>query len=144
MTIAERKEAVLAKLSAIKNSQERFAYVIGCARQQPALDACFKTDVFRVEGCLAKLWFVPEFREGKCYFQADSDSAIVKGIASVLCDFYSGHTPEEIVGTDPGFFEKVGITQHLTPNRRNSLSKIWEKIRGFALSCAGSPERLAA
>jgi hypothetical protein len=26
----------------------------------------------------------------------------------------------------------MGITQHLTPNRRNSLGKIWQKMQGFA------------
>ena len=139
MTIAEKKETVLAQLTAIKNSQERFAHLIACGRQKPALEKEFKTETFRVEGCLAKLWFVSEFRDGRCYFRADSDSAIVKGIASVLCDFYSGHTPEEIVTIDPSFFEKVGITQHLTPNRRNSLSKVWEKIRGFAEAQINSP-----
>lgn len=132
MTIAEKKEAVLAQLAAIKNSQERFAHLIAHGRQQAPLEAAFKTDTFRVQGCLAKLWFVSDVRENRCYFRADSDSAIVKGVASVLCDFYSGHTPEEIVTIDPSFLEKVGITQHLTPNRRNSLSRIWEKIRGFA------------
>lgn len=144
MTIAEKKAAVLAKLSAIKNSQERFAHVIGEGRQAAPLEPPFKTEAFRVEGCLAKLWFVPKFRDGKCYFQTDSDSAIVKGIAAILCQFYSGQTPQEIIAHDPSFFEQVGITQHLTPNRRSSLSKIWEKIRGFALIHLPCDEKLAA
>ena len=132
MTIVEKREAVLGRLAAIKNSQERFAHLIAQGRQQPVLEENFRTEAHRVEGCLAKLWFVAEFRDGRCYFRADSDSAIVKGVASLLCSFYSGHLPEEIVVTDPSFLEKVGITQHLTPNRRNSLSRVWEKIRTFA------------
>jgi sulfur transfer protein SufE len=32
----------------------------------------------------------------------------------------------------PNFLEELGITQHLTPNRRNSLGKIWQKIQDFA------------
>jgi cysteine desulfuration protein SufE len=94
----------------------------------------FKTDAFRVEGCLAKVWFVPEFSGGRCQFRADSDSAIVKGIAVLLCDFYSGRTPEEIAQTSPAFLEELGITQHLTPNRRNSLGAIWRKMQDFARS----------
>ncbi|HUD84051.1 MAG TPA: SufE family protein, partial [Candidatus Saccharimonadales bacterium] len=83
-------------------------------------------------GCLVKIWFVPEFKQGRCHFKADSDSAIVKGIAVLLCDFYSGQTPEEIAQTQPAFLEKFGITQHLTPNRRNGLAKIWGGIEAFA------------
>jgi sulfur transfer protein SufE len=33
----------------------------------------------------------------------------------------------------------VGITQHLSPNRRNGLSRLWDKIRTFAVEQSGSP-----
>jgi cysteine desulfuration protein SufE len=79
------------------------------------------------------LWFIPEFKEGKCYFRVDADSHIVRGIAVVLAEFYSGHSPAEILQNDPGFLSTVGITQHLSPNRRNGLSRLWDKIRGFAV-----------
>jgi cysteine desulfuration protein SufE len=136
MTIAERQRQLVARLAALKSSQDRLAYLVKCGRQHPALDPACKTDAFRVDGCLAKVWFVAESIEGRCYFKTDSDSAIVKGIAAVLCDFYSGHTPEEIASTDPSFLEKFGINQHLTPNRRNSLAKIWGRIQAFAAGTA--------
>jgi cysteine desulfuration protein SufE len=78
---------------------------------------------------------VPEFKEGLCQFHSESDSAIVKGIASLLCDFYSNAKPEEVVKTDADFLGEVGITQHLSPNRRNGLSRIVESIQRFAESC---------
>jgi cysteine desulfuration protein SufE len=56
----------------------------------------------------------------------------MKGIAAVLSGFYSDQTPEEIVHGDPSFLSQAGITQHLTPNRRNGLARLWEKIRDFA------------
>lgn len=122
----------MAGLGGLKTSQDRFAWLVRRGRQHPPLDEPYKTEAYRVEGCLAKVWFVPEFRRGRCYFETDSDSAIVKGIAAMLCEFYSGQTPEEIVKTNPSFLESAGINQHLTPNRRNSLARIWEKIHNFA------------
>jgi len=132
MTLAKKRDALIAELSAIKNGQERFAQVVQRRRDEPPLDAAFKVDAFRVEGCLSKLWFVPSFREGRCYFQSDSDSAIVKGIAGLLCEFYSGHLPAEIVAVEPTFLSDVGISQHLTPNRRNGLARLWRQIQAFA------------
>ena len=132
MTIADKQRELLTRLGNIRNAQERFAYVVACGRNAPPLEAVFKTDAYKVEGCLAKLWFVPETRDGRCYFKTDSDSAIVKGIATLLCDFYSGQTSAEILSVDPSFLEQGGINQHLTPNRRNSLGKIWDKIREYA------------
>ncbi|MGA2176415.1 MAG: SufE family protein [Verrucomicrobiota bacterium] len=134
MTIAEKQEQLRAKLGGLKSAQDRLAYVVGRGRAAPPLEAALRTDAFRVEGCLAKVWFVAQFAEGRCQFRADSDSAIVKGIAVLLCEFYSGQSPEEIVRTSPAFLEEFGITQHLTPNRRNSLGRIWESIRACARS----------
>jgi cysteine desulfuration protein SufE len=134
VTIAEKQRQLAAALGALKNAQDRLGYVVGRGRTAPPLASEFRTEAFRVEGCLAKVWFVPEFADGRCQFRADSNSAIVKGIAVVLCEVYSGQPPEEIVQSSPDFLEELGITQHLTPNRRNSLGRIWQKIQGFARS----------
>ena len=132
MTLAEKKEQLLQQLSGLRDAQERFAFLVERGRSQPSFDAPDKCDRFKVEGCLANLWLVPSWRDGRCYYRADADSVIVKAIAGLLCDFYSGHPPEEIFGMNPAFLGQVGITQHLTPNRRNALSRVWEQIRSFA------------
>jgi cysteine desulfuration protein SufE len=134
VTIAQKQQQLSAKLSGFKTAQDRLAYIVGRGRSAPPLEAAFRTDAFRLQGCLAAVWFVAEFAEGRCQFRADSDSAVVKGVAVLLCDFYSGQSPEEIARTTPVFLTDFGITQHLTPNRRNSLGKIWEGIR--ACACA--------
>ena len=112
-------------------------YVVDKAKKSPQLPPELRTDATRVEGCLSNLWFVPELREGNCYFKVDADSHIVRGIALLLADFYSGHPPKEILANDPGFLSEVGITQHLSPNRRNGLSRLWDKIRVFAAEQIG-------
>jgi cysteine desulfuration protein SufE len=132
VTIGEKQKELARALGALASAQDRLAYVVGCGRAAAPMDPALKTESHRMEGCLAKVWFAPEFKAGRCFFKADSDSAIVKGVAVLLCDFYSGQTPEEIAQTRPVFLEKFGITQHLTPNRRNSLGKIWSAIEAFA------------
>jgi cysteine desulfuration protein SufE len=116
----------------MKNSQERFAYVVRRGRDYPPMPPAEKNDTTLIQGCLAKAWFAAEMVEGRCRFRADSDSAIVKGIAAILCEFYSGSTPGEVLAVDASFLEQAGIDQHLTPNRRNSLVRIWERLQTFA------------
>jgi cysteine desulfuration protein SufE len=132
MTLPEKQAALLKELSQLRSSHDRLAFLVRRAREQPRLDARYRTDESRVEGCLSRLWLVMEFKRGRCFFRSDSDSLIVKGIAGLLCDFFSGQPPEAIVAQDPAFLAQAGITQHLTPNRRNALSRVWENIRGFA------------
>lgn len=132
MTLADKQHELAGALACCRGAQERLAWLVARARQQAPLEAACKTDAFRVQGCLSRLWFVAECREGRCFFRCDSDSQIVKAVAGLLCEFYSGAKPGEIVAHDPGFLGAAGIKQHLTGNRRNALSRVWEKIRGFA------------
>lgn len=132
MSLDTKKRELVEDLSLLPTAQDRLMYIVDQAKKAKHLPAAFQTDTYRVEGCLSNLWFVPEFREGRCYFNVDADSHIVRGIALVLATYYSGETPAEILKHDPAFLSEVGITQHLSPNRRNGLSRLWEKIRGFA------------
>jgi cysteine desulfuration protein SufE len=138
MTLEEKKNELIDDLSLLPSAQDRLMYVVDRAKKTPPLPEDLRTPMTRVEGCLSNLWFIPEFREGKCYFKVDGDSHIVRGIAIVLAEFYSGHEPREILQNDPAFLSTVGITQHLSPNRRNGLSRLWDKIRTFAAEHTGA------
>ena len=137
MNLAEKQVELTSQLAALKNGQDRLALLVEKAKQCPPLAPEFRADENLIPGCLAKLWFVATFRDEKCFFACDSDSLVVKAIAGLLCGFYSGHLPAEILAHDPKFLAPLGITQHLTPNRRNALSKIWGRIRQFAGAHAG-------
>jgi cysteine desulfuration protein SufE len=132
MNLAEKQVELTAQLAALKNGQDRLALLVGRAKKFPPPAPELRGEENLIPGCLAKLWFVPHFRAGKCFFACDSDSLVVKAIAGLLCDFYSGHAPAEILAHNPDFLAPLGITQHLTPNRRNALAKVWERIRQFA------------
>lgn len=135
MTLAEKRDELVEDLSIIEDPQERFAYIIDNAKSKPALADEFKVDAFRIEGCQSRLWLVPRFEDGLCYFETDSDAVITKGVAGLLTQLYSGFAPADIVAMPPDFLAEVGITQHLTPNRRNGLSNVWNKIKAFAEHC---------
>jgi cysteine desulfuration protein SufE len=143
MNLAEKQAQLTTQLAALKNGQDRLAFLVEQARKRAPLAVESRTEARLVPGCLAKLWFVPRFADGKCFFACDSDSLIVKAIAGLLCEFYSGHAPEEILSHRPDFLGPLGITQHLTPNRRNALSKVWERIQSFAASPAESTRHLS-
>jgi cysteine desulfuration protein SufE len=132
MNLAEKQRQLTAELAALKNGQDRLALLVERTKKLPPLAPARRTDENLIPGCLAKLWLVAEFRAGNCFFACDSDSLVVKAVAGLLCDFYSGHAAAEILAHDPKFLAPLGITQHLTPNRRNALAKVWERIRQFA------------
>lgn len=132
MNLAEKQQEITVQLAALPSGQERLAFLVEIAKARPALAPDLRVEKNLIPGCLAKLWFIADFRDGRCFFDCDSDSLIVKAVAGFICDFYSGQPPADIPIHDPGFLGPLGIAQHLTPNRRNALARVWEYIRRFA------------
>ena len=95
-----------------------------------------RTDEHRIRGCQSQVWFVPEKRDGRLYFQAISDAAIVSGLIALLLRLYSGREPRDILDTPPDFVEALELQSHLSPTRSNGLSSMLKAIRGFAAEAA--------
>ena len=135
MTLEQKKDALVEEITLIPDAYERLGYIVDRGKKADGLTEDLRIDSFKIEGCMSQLWVVPAYKEGLCSFKSESDSAIVKGIASLLCDFYSEAKPDDIRKTNADFLSEVGITQHLSPNRRNGLSRIVESIQHFEKSC---------
>lgn len=135
MDLKEKQAALVEEITLIPDAYERLGYIVERGKNAPGLPEDLRIENFKIDGCMSQLWIVPAFKNNLCTFRSDSDSAIVKGIAELLCNFYSDASPEEVASTDAEFLGEVGITQHLSPNRRNGLSRIVESIQRFARSC---------
>lgn len=138
MSLSAKHRDRVAELVAVTDPQDRMALLVQRGRQLGGLPDGDRTEARLVPGCLSKLWFVPSFADGRCSFRCDSESAIVKGIASLLCDFFSQCTSGEILAYQGDFLSEAGIDQHLTPNRRNGLGRLRHLIREFAAAHAAS------
>lgn len=132
MTLQEKKDALLADLSVFPDDHARLDYLMELAQERPPLPREMQREEFRVTGCVSNLWIVPAWREGRCWFQADSDALIVKAIGGLLADFYSGATPADLLALPPEFLREAGITAHLSSNRRNGLANAWRVLKTFA------------
>jgi cysteine desulfuration protein SufE len=122
----------LAPLLQISDLQARLARLVEEARRRPPLPPALRSEANRVEGCLVRVWFVAEFREGQCHFQCDSDAVSLKAVGSLLCELYSGHTPAEILAAPKGVLEQLHILHQLAENRQRTIARIEEKIHHFA------------
>ena len=86
-----------------------------------------------VKGCQSQVWLIATEKEGNVYFEADSDAIISKGICALLVKVFNGQPASEIVKNNLGFIEKIGLKEHLSPNRSNGLVAMIKKIKAFAL-----------
>lgn len=120
---------------------DRYQYIIALGRKLPELDAQYKTDDYKVRGCMSQVWLRSEIVDADprvLEFRGDSDSAIVKGLIAILHICLSGRTPQAILAEDlEGLFKRIGLEQHLSPNRRNGFfSMVEELTRSAAIADA--------
>lgn len=133
MTFRDKEKALAADMARFKTAQDRLAHVIQIGRKAPSLPDSSKLPELKLEGCLSNLWLFSRIEDdGLCYFQSDSDSAIVKGLAAIICDLFSGAAPEDILRADLSPLREAGLWQQLTPNRRTGLSRMVDQIHEFA------------
>ena len=111
---------------------DKYEYIIEIGKSLKEYPEDKKTDDKLVKGCQSRVWIDFDIRDGKIFFNADSDAIITKGIISLLVRIYSGRTPQEILSSDFSVVEKIGLKENLSPTRANGLVSMIQMIREIA------------
>jgi len=130
--ITETQQAIIEDFQFLDDWTERYQYLIQLGRELPPFPEDKQIEANRLHGCQARVWFLAELRQGRLFFQATSDAAIVSGLIALLLKVYSGRTPDEIQTATPAFIEEIGLAQHLSPNRTNGLFSMIARIQAEA------------
>jgi len=113
---------------------QRYEYMIDLGKSLPLIDVKYKTDDYLVSGCQSKVWVKADLVGKQIVFKADSDAIISKGIIAVLLRVFSHHEPNEIIEANTDFIDKIGLKDHLSPNRANGLSSMIKQLKLYALA----------
>ena len=126
-------EEIVDNFAALEEWEERYRYLISLGDRLPPMAEALKTQENKVRGCMSQVWMVLDWDPaGRLSFTADSDAQIVRGLVAVLYNVFQGKTAEEIKKINvESIFKKLGLDQHLSPNRRNGFFAMVEKIDSF-------------
>lgn len=132
-------EQIVDDFSVLDSWDDRYRYVIELGKALPPLPEGAHIDRNKVQGCASQVWLVSETKPGKnaggptLSFQGDSDAHIVKGLIAILFSLYSEQPARTILEKDAiALFEKLGLKEHLTPQRSNGFRSMVERIRADA------------
>lgn len=127
-------EDIIENFSLFDDWEGRYQYLIDLGNDVPPMEDALKTEATEVRGCVSKVWLhYNKDSSGKFHFHADSDGKITKGLVYVVLAAYDGKTADEIRGVNiEEEFAKLGLDQHLSPNRRNGFFAMVERIRALA------------
>ena len=134
MNINEIEQEIIEEFSNFDDWMDKYNYLIEMGKTCPVIDERDKTENNLIKGCQSRVWLNAEYSNGKVSYKADSDAVITKGIASLLIRALSEQAPDEILNADLGFLDKIGLKEHLSPNRSNGLTAMVKQMKLYALA----------
>ncbi len=114
--------------------EEKYHYIIELGQKLPPLDEKFKKEEYKIKGCQSSVWLNCYEKDGKIFFEADSDSTFVKGEIALLIKVLSGQKPDEIIQAELGFIDAIGLRQHIAVTRANGLANMIKQMKASALA----------
>ena len=119
--------------------EDRYRYIIDLGKELPAMPEAHKREELLVRGCQSQVWLDWRERDGRVFFEVDSDALIVRGLIAIILAAFDGQTPRAILDFDiDGYFEKLDLLKHLSPTRGNGLRAMVQRIRDVAAANLGA------
>jgi cysteine desulfuration protein SufE len=131
-------DGIVDNFSLLEDWDDRYRYVIELGRALSPLAERDRNEANKVQGCASQVWLAttvhPNGQGGPMLtFSGDSDAHIVRGLIAILFAMFSGKQARDILSTDAiAVFERLGLREHLTPQRSNGFRSMVERIRADA------------
>lgn len=109
-------------------------YLMELGEKMLPIEEKYKVEENIIKGCQSKVWLIYKLENNKFVFSGDSNTAITKGLLSLLIRIFSNSTPEEIINSKLYFIKKIGLNRFIGTQRSNGLESMENKFKIFALS----------
>ncbi len=134
--MAESIERIATTFELLQDWEERYQFIYDLGKRLPPLPDQYKDSDHQVHGCMSKVWFhiAPDAENSSCLKVAgESDTAVIQGIVAILVALYSDKALDEFLAIDADeVFSRLGIYEHLSPNRHVGVYAMVEKLRELA------------
>ncbi len=135
MTIQATQSKIMNEFSLLEGEMEMtLVYLMELGQKLPAIAEDLRTDDNMVKGCQSKVWLQADMKDGKIYFQADSNTAITKGLVSLLIRILSGQKPDDIVNADLFFMSEIKMNRFIGTQRSNGFASMIRQMKFYALA----------
>ena len=113
----------------LEGEEGQFEYLIDIGKKEGSLEPQEKIDKNKMSGCLAQVWIKFNTKNGKNYFDGDSDALIVKGLVKIIAEALSGLTNDEIKELKHDIVNKLGLGPSLSARRQVGMMSMVDHIK---------------
>ncbi len=135
MTTNEVQDEITNEFSLLDGDMEMTVfYIMELGQKLPVMNEADKIEDNIVKGCQSKVWLTAKLNDGKIFFTGDSNTAITKGLVSLLIRIFNGQSPETILNTDLYFMQKIGMERFIGTQRSNGFASMIKQMKIYALA----------
>ncbi|HCZ36469.1 MAG TPA: Fe-S metabolism protein SufE [Cytophagales bacterium] len=109
-------------------------YIMELGQKLPAMNEMDKSDDNIVKGCQSKVWLTAKLENDGVVFEADSNTAITKGLVSLLIRIFNNQKPEDILNAELYFMTKIGMERFIGTQRSNGFAAMIKQMKLYALA----------
>lgn len=114
--------ALVEEYHALPSAEDRLTWLMERPPLHSPVRPEARTAERKVPGCLSGLWLDGEVEPQGCNYRAFSESDMVQGIVSFICDLYSSRSPEGVLEIGDRITEGLGLERLLSTTRRRAVS----------------------
>lgn len=134
-TISDIQDEIISEFSLLDGDMEMTVfYIMELGQKLPDIDPASKTEINEVRGCQSKVWLTARQESDKVFFSADSNTAITKGLVSLLVRIFNGQSPDAILNADLYFMHKIGMERFIGTQRSNGFAAMIKQMKLYALA----------
>ena len=78
MTIKEKQQEIVGEFDFLEDCEQKYEYIIDLGKELKGIPEDQKKEENLIKGCQSKVWLNAEFKDGKLFFNADSDGILPK------------------------------------------------------------------
>lgn len=135
MEVTHIQDEIINEFSLLDGDMEMTVfYIMELGQKLPDMPEAEKTEDNVVKGCQSKVWLTARLENDRIYFAADSNTAITKGLVSLLIRIFNGQAPEKILNTDLYFMNRIGMERFIGTQRSNGFAAMIKQMKLYALA----------
>lgn len=134
-TISAIQEKIIGEFQTLEEDRERMlTYIMDLGEQLAPMDALYKNEHNKIKGCMSQVWLTYTRQNDRLFFAGDSNTAITKGLISLLFRVLSGQTAEDIIHANLYFVGKIGMTQLIGSQRSSGFANMVKEMKLIAIA----------
>ncbi|MEM9340414.1 MAG: SufE family protein [Bacteroidota bacterium] len=133
--IKQHQEEIIEEFALLDDNMEMMLdYIMELGGELGDLPEAEKTEDNIVKGCQSKVWMTAKLENGKMSFKADSNTAITKGLVSLLVRVFNQSTPSDIIKAEVYFPGQIGMDRFIGTQRSNGFAAMIKQMKLFAVA----------